>query len=207
MKTRYKSMAALLEILMGIIFMAMAFGMFIIPLDLAAGGVTGFSKIIVRIIPIPLSLMVFLINIMLLMLGLCLVGKSFFIKTVAVSILFPILLGIFSGVGIAYPSNHLLVGSVLAGIILGIGVGLVLRSGASAGGFDVVAVILNKKWGIAIAMVMNLCDVFIILAQVSGASICQSLYGVMTISISAMVVNKLVKQKDEVLHGEVRCTY
>ena len=82
--------------------------------------------------------------------------------------------------------------SVAAGALLGVGAGLILRSGASSGGFDVFAVILNKKFDVPVATVLNLCDAAVIVMQALGQPLVQTLYGLLVIFISAAIVNRVI---------------
>ena len=192
MKKYAQMLIALFDMLFGTALMAAAFGLIIIPQGFASGGVTGFARIITLVIPIPLSAMVLTINIALLAVGLIFLGKQFVAKTVAVSLLFPAMLELF----MRYPLHSIgqdpMLCSVAAGALLGVGAGLILRSGASSGGFDVFAVILNKKFDIPVATVLNLCDAAVIVMQALGQSLAQTLYGLLVIFISAAIVNRVI---------------
>jgi len=61
---------------------ASAFGLIILPLEFAAGGVTGFSVLLGKIIPLPVSAIVLVVNLTLFVLGWFLVGKGFVLKTI-----------------------------------------------------------------------------------------------------------------------------
>lgn len=82
--------------------------------------------------------------------------------------------------------------TVVAGVMLGVGSGLILRSGASSGGFDILAVILNKRFKIPVATVMNICDAAVILVQSLKQPLSQTIYGVIVITISATIVGRIV---------------
>lgn len=192
MKKYLQMFISLFDMLLGTALMAASFGLIIIPRGFASGGVTGFAKIIVGFIPIPLSAMVLAVNLTLLVVGLIFVGKQFVAKTVAVSILFPVLLEVF----LRYPLDSIgqdpMLCTVVAGAMLGAGAGLILRSGASSGGFDIFAVILNRKFDVPVATVMNLCDAAVIVMQALGQPLIQTIYGILVISISAAIVNRVV---------------
>ena len=96
-KNILKACASPLEMILGTALTAMAFGMFILPQNFAAAGVTGFASILSDSLPISLSQTVLAINMLFLVLGLVFVGKTFTVKTVASSLLFPLFLQAFSG--------------------------------------------------------------------------------------------------------------
>lgn len=185
-------MMSVLQMLAGTVLMAASFGMIIIPLGFAAGGVTGLARVICTILPFSLSVLVFIFNILLLVLGLVFVGWAFVAKTVTISVLFPFLLELFSRYPLQSLGNDPVISAILAGAMLGIGAGLVLRSGASSGGFDILAVILNDKFRVPVAAVMNVCDCAVILLQAIGQPLTLTLYGILVICISSACVSRVV---------------
>lgn len=172
---------------------ALVFAVIVLPQGFAAGGVTGFSVILQRIIPLPVSVLVFIMNISLFVLGWCLVGKLFVFKTVISSIIFPASLELFQRVHIFDElSADPLGSSLIAGAVLGIGTGLILYGNGSGGGFDVIGVILNKKTGISVSAVMYAFDFGIIMAQTAMNGILKTVYGIIVIVIASFVVEKIL---------------
>lgn len=193
MREKYlRPLVAAIEMLIGTALTSAAFGLIIVPRGFAAGGITGFSRIIVNMIHIPLSAMVFIINMSLLILGLVFIGKKFIAKTISISILFPVMLEVFSHHALNSIAQDTMLCTIVAGVMLGVGSGLILRSGASSGGFDILAVILNKKYNIPVAIVMNICDAAVILMQSLNQPLIQTIYGVIVITISAVIVGRIV---------------
>ena len=162
MKKYLSMIIALLELIVGTALTAAPFAFIIIPQGFLAGGVTGFSKILTSVLPMPLSLMVLLINLLLLFIGLIFVGRQFVAKTITVSLLFPMFLELFSRYPVQSLAKDPLFSALVAGVTLGLGAGLVLRSGASSGGFDILAVALNKRFKLPVALTMNICDALVI---------------------------------------------
>lgn len=181
----------LMQMLLGTALTAAAFGLIIIPQGFAAGGATGFSRLIAERFSISLSAVVFAVNMGLLLLGLVFVGRRFVAKTVVVSLLFPVLLEVFSGHSLPSVGQNAVPCAVVSGVMLGIGTGLVLRSGASSGGFDILALILNKKCNAPVAAVMNVCDAAVILTQSLKQPLEQTVYGILVITICAAVVGRM----------------
>ena len=186
-----KTGASTLEMLLGTALSAMAFGLFILPGGFAAAGVTGLASVICAFLPLSLSRLVLAINLLFLVLGLVFVGKAFTVKTVASSLLFPLFLQVFSGSQVPLPQNPL-VSVVIAGTLLGAGTGLILRSGASSGGFSILGVILQNRWNFPIAVTLNVVDAAIILTQVFRQSLAQTVYGILVITLSAFLVGQIV---------------
>lgn len=192
MERLFRMLLTTAEMLLGTALTAASFALIIIPREFAAGGVTGFSRILVGFVPLPLSVAVLVVNMALLLLGLAFVGSAFVVKTVSVSLLFPALLEVFSHLVPVSTAEAPLLCAAAAGVMLGVGAGLILRSGASSGGFDVLAVVLNRRFNLPVAIVMNLCDAAVILMQSIGQPLPQTLCGILVITISAAIVGRIV---------------
>lgn len=191
-----------LEMIMGTALTAMAFGLFILPQNFAAAGVTGFASMIADYLPVSLSQTVLAINMLLLVLGLVFVGKAFTVKTVASSVLFPLFLQVFSGSEVQLPQNPM-ISVLIAGTLLGAGTGLILRSGASSGGFSILGVILQNRWNFPIAVTLNIVDAVIILMQVFRQSLLQTVYGILVITFSAFLVGQIVSAEKSASQSSV----
>lgn len=200
-----RACASPLEMILGTALTAMAFGLFILPQNFAAAGVTGFASILSDYLPISLSQTVLAINLLFLVLGLVFVGKAFTVKTVASSVLFPLFLQAFSGSEVQLPQNPL-VSVLIAGTLLGVGTGLILRSGASSGGFSVLGVILQNRWNCPIAVTLNVVDAAIILMQFFRQSLLQTVYGILVITFSAFLVGQIVSAEKSASQSSVNST-
>lgn len=92
-----------------------------------------------------------------------------------------------------------LVSAIIAGLLVGIGSGLVLKGDGSNGGFDILGVIFNKYFKISVAVVMNICDCLVLLAQALQKDFMQNLYGLIVIFICAFAVNRVLS------YGQSQC--
>lgn len=176
---------------------AAAFGLFILPQNFVAGGVTGLSVILSPIFRLPVSWIVLAINLLLFILGWLFAGKEFIFKTLIMTFLFPILLDIFNTLSwFDELTADPLMSSLIAGCMLGLGSGLILRANGSSGGFDTLGVVLNKKFQIPISAVMYVCDFTIILCQAITKPLLSTMYGIVVILCCSIVTNKIIT------HGE-----
>lgn len=172
---------------------ASAFGLFVLPQGFAAGGVTGFSVLLQNFIPLPVSTLVLIVNLSLFALGWLFVGRDFVFKTLMTSIIFPVALEITQQIHIFSDlANDSLVSSLFAGSILGLGCGLILLGNGSGGGFDILGVILNKKFAVPVSLVMYICDFVIILTQTVANGMLKTVYGVIVILVSSFIINKVL---------------
>lgn len=180
-------------VVLGTTLMAAAFGLVVLEQGFAAGGVTGLSVILCRVAPVPLSAMVLAVNLALFVLGWVFVGRSFILKTLLTSLLFPVLLDLFrSAAFLRGLAADPLLSAGLAGGLLGLGAGLVLVGEGSSGGFDILGVILHKKFRVPVSLVMYLCDLAVILVQAASGSLMQTLYGIVVILVSSLLVNQVL---------------
>ncbi len=124
-----KHILSYILIVLGGTMTAAAFGLFILPQNFVAGGVTGLSVILQHGIPLPLSWIVFGINILLFVIGWIFAGKEFILKTLIMTFLFPVLLDVFSQIDLFLPlAKDPFLSSLLSGCLLGIGSGIILRA-------------------------------------------------------------------------------
>ena len=171
-------------VLIGTTMCAAAFGMFILPEGFLAGGVTGSARLICTAIGIPVSALVLMINITLLLMGLIVLGMQFVSKSVFSSFFFPFALEMTQHVPLPLELLPVPVIAVIAGTVLGIGAALVIRGKGSSGGYDIVAVILNHKFGMSIPIIVNGIDLALILTQIPGAALLNIIGGLLTIIVS-----------------------
>lgn len=180
------------EMILGTTLSAAAFSLIIVPQGFAAGGITGLSRIICHFTGNSLSLVVLILSLGLLFAGLVCIGWSFVAKTVFLSVLFPVMLDLLSSYSMTGLYSNPAISILLAGVLLGCGAGLILKSGASAGGFDIIALILNKHWNIPVASAMRAFDCSVILMQAIGQPLLQTVYGILVIILSSVIINMML---------------
>ncbi|MBY0758346.1 YitT family protein [Sellimonas caecigallum] len=188
-----KKLASYIWIILGGAMTAAAFGLFVLPQEFVAGGVTGLSVILNSVIRLPLSWIVLSINILLFAVGWIFAGKEFIFKTLIMTFLFPLLLEFFSQIHLFQElAKDPFLSSLIAGCLLGIGSGMILRANGSSGGFDILGVVLNKKFGVPISVVMYVCDCTVILFQAVSKPILQTVYGIVVILCCSIMINKVI---------------
>ena len=168
---------------------AMAFGLFILPAGFLAGGVSGSARLLTGVIDIPLSLVVLIINVTLFLLGYFLMGQSFVIRSLFSTLYFPGMLELMQRIDFPAELLPMPVCATSAGLLLGLGATLVIRGKGSEGGYDILAIILNSRFGVPIALVVNGIDAVLIMIQIPGASAVQIVGGFLTIAICAVVMH------------------
>jgi uncharacterized membrane-anchored protein YitT (DUF2179 family) len=132
----------------GSILCAIAINGILIPQRFLSSGLSGLSLVMHYLYPsLPVAVIYALLNIPIFILGWKSVGKRFFSYSLAGAAIFSAAL---AWVHVTLPNQDMLSGAILAGIINGIGCGIVLRSLGSAGGTDILAVALFKRFSISL---------------------------------------------------------
>ncbi len=183
-----------LFLLVGNAILAFGVAAFIIPKNILMGGTTGIGILLNKLIPVETSLIVLILNLILLFTGLFVLGKKFFVTTVVSSILYPIMLGIMQRIpNIDKITDNTLLAVILGGAILGISIGMVMRVGSSTGGLDVLSLMLNKWTHLPVAILVYVCDIVVLLAQMAlGSKPEDLLFGIVLIVLQSIVLDKVM---------------
>lgn len=182
---------------------AFAVAAFVMPSEIVVGGVTGISIFLEKFIPeswpIEVSYIVFVINAGLFILGSIVLGKRFAITTAASTVLYPFFLGLFEKIfaNITLIPDDLILNAATAGLLIGVSIGIVARTGASTGGMDIPPLVINKLTGAPVGTTLLCFDVVIIATQLIKSDLTMILYGVVMIVINSFVVNQVMVMGNE----------
>ncbi|MFP3388161.1 YitT family protein [Brevibacillus sp. SIMBA_076] len=149
-----------LAIMIGAVLVAVGLEIFLVPNNIIDGGVTGLSIMLSHLTGLKLGLFLFILNLPFLIIGYSQIGKTF-----AISTLFGVaVMSIGTALLHDVPSltEDLLLSAVFGGIIVGIGVGLVIRAGGSLDGTEIVAILLTKKSPFSVGEVVMFFNLFIL---------------------------------------------
>ena len=178
-------------IILGNVFVAFAVSTLVLENQLISGGVTGLGIVTNHYTGINISLIVGIINVLLFLLGLFFIGKNFALSTLISTFAFPVLLEFFNTNAIFHNyCQDTLLAVVLAGCLVGIGVGLMIRSDASSGGMDIIAIILNRKLGIPVFIMVNVFDFIILCMQATFSNPTKILYSIVLVFVTSFMLNK-----------------
>lgn len=194
----------------GTLLYCMAWCSFLIPNGISAGGLTGACTILQFATngAIPVANSFFVMNVILLIMGVMVLGNAFGLKTVYAILLSSLLLKVLPDYHFleAIPGNFLFIDNkllipVVGGLIEAVGVGIIFSHGGSTGGTDVIALIINKYWPLSPGKVYLYTDLFIIasILLVPGKSFQDMIYGYITmITFSTMLDFVLMGSKSTV---------
>jgi uncharacterized membrane-anchored protein YitT (DUF2179 family) len=168
MKSRRKIVSNTITLVVGALIAALAYSLFLVPFNIAAGGVGGISIIINSFTGWPIGTLYLILNIPLLVLGYYhLGGWSFLWRTVLAVVIFSLSIDIFSArlpMWLdTYPlTDDVLINAIYGGILGGIGAGMLYRSGGTLGGTSIVGRIVQRKTGAPLSQIYIYTDGVII---------------------------------------------
>lgn len=184
-----------LFMIIGVLLAAIALEVFLIPNRIIDGGITGISIILSFITDINLSIFIIIINIPFLLLGFRHLGKNFLIQATFAMILFSLFLEVFKPV--QEVTNDILLATVFGGILLGIGVGFVIRYGACLDGVETIAILINKKTSFSVGQVILLINlvIYMVAGMIFGWD--RALYSIMTYFITYKIIDIVSEGLDQ----------
>ncbi|MDO4491551.1 MAG: YitT family protein [Lachnospiraceae bacterium] len=187
-----EKMKTTLMIVLGNFILALAIVAFIIPTKLVMGGTTGISLMIHNLFGIRVSYVVFAIDALMLLYGLVLLGRKFMLGTLLSSILYPFFLRVLEDQPFLKDmiTDYTLC-SIFGGFLIGLGIGIVFRAGASTGGTDPIALSMNKYLHIPLSTAMYGVDLAVILMQVPFSEMEDVLYGIICVLVSSFTIGKV----------------
>ena len=166
-KTDYKSILIEINILtIAIAIIAVAVYFFLVPSHTSISSMSGLGIVLSNFVPLPLSVITMILNVVLLIIGFFTCGKEFGLKTVYTSVMLPVFLGIFENI---FPNTGSITNSqeldVLCYIlVVSVGLSILFNRNASSGGLDIVAKIINKYLHMELGKAMSLSGMCVALS-------------------------------------------
>lgn len=191
---------------LGTIIMALGLYIFLIPPQLAVGGITGLSMVIKTFFPsINLGFLMLCFNIILFLLGFILIGKEFGGYTIYSSLILSVTIGIFE---IILPSEKILINDLFLNLIFGIliqgiGMAIIFYNNASTGGTDIIAKIINKYIKIEIGKALILSDSIITLLAGLTFGLELGLYAFLGVLINGFVIDVVIEKFDTKIYTSI----
>ena len=186
-KTLLNNFLSFLLITVGATLAAIALEIFLVPNNIIDGGIIGISIMVSYITKIKLSVLTFVLNIPFLILGYKQLGKSFLIKAAYAMIVLSLLLEELKPV--PELTNDVLLATVFGGLLLGIGVGFVIKFGACLDGTEVVAILINKKTSFSVGQVVMFLNFFIYSTAGFLFGWDRALYSILTYFITFKIID------------------
>ncbi|MGU3473395.1 YitT family protein [Paenibacillus sp. D51F] len=184
-----------LFITVGAVLMGVGLEIFLVPNNIIDGGITGISIMLSYLTDVPLGLFLFLLNLPFLFLGYKQIGKTFALSTLY-------------GVAVMSLTTYLLhevdpltidefLASIFGGMVLGVGVGLVIRFGGSLDGTEIVAILLSKKLPFSVGEIVMFANLFILSSAGFVFSWDRAMYSLIAYYIAYKMIDIVIEGFDE----------
>jgi len=162
----------------------------LIPQQFLSGGVTGVALVIRYLVPsLPIAMLYFILNIPIYALGWMYVGRRFFLYSIAGLLIFS---GALMCPNVLLPVHDKILSAILAGIVIGVGSGIILRSLGSAGGLDILSIILMKRFSIRLGSSVLAFNALILGAGAVLFSLEMALYTLVYLYVNSSMINLVV---------------
>ena len=179
----------------GAILVAVGICFFLIPANLATGGITGLAMVINALFPaLSIGEILLVLNIILFVVGFITIGKDFGAKTIYASFLLTGIIYLFDTfIVIKQPLvDDLLVNLIVGILIQGIGLGIVFNQDASTGGTDIIAKILNKFFHFEIGKGLLLADFVVVSLAAYSFGIELAIYAFLGILMNGLIIDTAI---------------
>ena len=183
---------------LGCALYASAVSIFIIPNEISPGGLTGVATILQRITGIPSGILLMAINLPILLLGFIKFGGAFIIKTFIATFMLSVNLTVSEAL---LPTAHVdpILAAVFGGMMMGLGLSLVIYHGATTGGIDIIAKLINRRFPhFTVGRVILMFDGFVIfLTALVYKNLESALYSVVALYVSSRLMDTVLYGSDK----------
>lgn len=178
-------------IVLGTFVAGLAFDWFFLPYSLAPGGVTGISTVLAHYLPMTVGTLSFMINLPLFVLGWKNVGLRFAVRSFIAMTLMSVFIDI---VPMHDVSGNVMLASIFGGVMMGLGLGLVVRAGATTGGTDMAAQMVHNAIGFAsVATVLLVIDAIVVSIAALTFGMEAGLWALITLYVSSKAMDMVIK--------------
>lgn len=162
------------------------------------GGILGLLLLVKNLLNISPSITSVVLDFSLFFLGARFYGKKFLLFSFLSTTTFSLSYRFFESIGPIVPSltNHMLFASILAGLFVGVGVGIIVRAGGASGGDDVIALLVSKFTPLKVHQVYLLTDITVLFLSLAYLSFYQIFWSLIAVTISGKVISLIYYQKE-----------
>ncbi|MEH7547596.1 uncharacterized membrane-anchored protein YitT (DUF2179 family) [Neobacillus bataviensis] len=185
----------IIMITIGAILMATGLEIFLVPNHVIDGGITGISIMLAHITGWKLGLFLFVLNLPFVYMGYKQMGKTFAFSTIYGIIVLSIFTSFFHP--IPPFTEDILLATLFGGMILGIGVGLVIRNGGALDGTEILALVINKKVPFSVGQIIMFMNIFILGAAGFVFSWDRAMYSLLAYVIASKAIDTVVQGLEE----------
>ena len=176
---------------LGSLLLALAFIWFFIPYDIAPGGVTGIATVISHLTGLNVGFLSFIINLPLFLAGWRQVGWRFAVRSFVAMMLVSLFIDTIPELDL---TGDPLLASAFGGVVMGVGLGLVVRAGASTGGTDMAAKMVHRLLGfISIPVVLFMIDAAVVLVAAMVFGLKAAFFALISLYTSTIAMDAIIK--------------
>ncbi|MFG6148011.1 YitT family protein [Halobacillus sp. B23F22_1] len=174
-------------VILGSFFVALAFNVFLLPNNIASGGVAGISTITKGVFGWEPGIVQAILNVPLFIMGIVLLGKNFGLKSFVGTMVLPLFVLLTNNFEPATPNP--LLGAIFGGMGVGLGLGIVFRGRASTGGIDLAAQVLHKFTHLPLGISVAILDGIIVLTSALVFSVEEGLYALIGLFATSRTID------------------
>ena len=176
---------------LGTLLAALSFAWFFLPYSIAPGGVSGIAMVLAHYLPIGVGMLTFVINVPLFVLGWKNVGWRFAVRSFVAMTLMSAFIEMFPAADVA---GDIMLASIFGGVLLGVGLGMVVRAGATTGGTDMAAQMIHNAIGfVSVATVLLAIDAMVVTIAAMVFGMEAALWALITLVVSSKAMDMIIK--------------
>ena len=178
----------------GVLIYSIAFSIFFSPRNVVTGGTTGIALIVYDLFHIESSITVFVLSFILFVIGVFLLDREVMLKTIFGIVMLPVFMqfGALYGDMLHFEDTSLFMMIFFGGVMMGVGNGLIIRSGYSVGGFQTLYQIFYKYAGISIGRSTLFLNGILIFVSSFFFGITNALYAIIGLYVSSVITDKVM---------------
>lgn len=186
-----KKINDIILVIAGTFILAVSIEYFILPYHILSGGVAGIAVALEPFFHINETLFANTAVLSLLIVGWLILGNAFAMQTLLSSLCYPVFTTLLAAHPVEIQIDPILA-SFYAGLLGGIGIGMVMRTGASTGGMDIPPLILHKLTGIKISTLVMITDALTVMLGVAAYGLDAALIGLISVFSSGYGINRVL---------------
>lgn len=182
------------QMIAALFLMAIAYNLFVTPIDLIAGGTGGLGVLFHNIFGFDPSLVIFVVSFVMFLLAFVVLDIEDIISCFVVAFVYPVFIKTTSDISsvITFESNNVLVMVIFGAILTGIGQGFIFKEGLNIGGFSVLAKVFNKYFGMSVTYANSIINVSIIVIGAIFVNFTMVLYAIVYIFVLRYVSERIM---------------
>ncbi|MBC8015479.1 MAG: YitT family protein [Sporomusaceae bacterium] len=182
-----------LQVALGCLLCSISINLFLVPHHLISGGMTGLAVISNFLFGFPIGVVLFLLNVPLVYAAYRLLGKGYTIKTIFGAVFFSIAVDSTQFLAALSPLDDPILACLTGGIISGLGAGLIFRVNGSAGGVDIIAVIMKKYYSLNVGVTSFAVNMVIVLLATTLFGLKLAILTLLAMYVGATITDKVVE--------------